>query len=113
MEKIIYYLLTKTNKDCFKLIHSFMYPSKEQIINWKNIHIKKSICKHSICLNYSYRDKKIYLYKCYCNNNYISIIKKVGEYYIYFKTYNYFKILLKHNNHYRSFFHYMNYQKYI
>ena len=113
MEKIIYYLLTKTNKDCVKNMIYFMYPSKEQIFKWKLFHFKNSICNHNVCLNYCHVDKKIYLYKCYCKNNYLSVIKNVGDYYNYFKSYDYFKILLKHNNHYKSFFHYINYQKYI
>ena len=113
MDKIYKFLLTKTNKDCFNNIYNFIYPSKAQILEWKLMHLNKCFCNHSIHLNYCYIDKKIYLYVCFCKMNYISIIKNVGNYYNYFKSYKYFKTLLKHNSHYKSFFHYIMYQKYI
>ena len=113
MEQIYYFLLTNTNKDSVVNIKKFIYPSKEQLLKWKKNHLNKSICKHSLRLNYSYANKGIYLYKCYCETNYISVIKNVGEYYNYFKSYNYFNFLLKNNLHYKSFFHYIFFQKYI
>lgn len=113
MDKIYYFSLTKTNKDCFINIKKFIYPSKKQIMQCKYIHSRKAICKHRLHLNYCYHNKGIYLYKCFCKSNYISVIKNAGNYYNYFKSYTYFKILLENNLHYKSFFHYILFQKYI
>lgn len=113
MNKNNHFLFTKTNKDCFKNIISFLYPSKEQIQEWYFLHFKKSNCNHLVNLNYCHINKHIYLYKCNCKNNYLNVIKNVGDYYNYFKSYNYFKLLLKHNSHYKSFFHYIKFQIYI
>ena len=113
MEQIYHFLLTNTNRDCLNNIHKFMFPSKKQLFKWKIIHNKKTICNHCMNLNFCRIHKRIYLYNCCCKNNYISVIKKVGDFYNYFKSYKYFKILLQHNNHYKTFFHYIKYQIYI
>ena len=81
MKKTYYFLLTKTNKDSVNNIKKFLFPSRKQLLKWKNNHIRKTTCHHSVILNYCYINKGIYLYKCCCKSNYISIIKNVGDYY--------------------------------
>lgn len=111
MEIIYNYLQNKTNKDCFKKIFNFTYPSKKQINNWRTQHCINKYCNHAFYLDYCHINKGIYIYKCNCKENYITVIEIVGNYYNYFKSYYYFKMC--GFKHYKNFFNYIKYQGFI
>lgn len=111
MEIIYNYLRNKTNKDCFKNIFYFTYPSKTQINMWKKLNDINKRCNHTFYIDYCNSNKGIYIYKCNCKKNYITTLENVGNYYNYFKSYYYFKT--DSVIHYKSFFNYIEYQKFI
>ena len=61
MTKILLYnfLLKKTNKDCYKHIISFVYPTKKQMTKWLHEHREKTHC-----INKDWWKKCKYTYIC-------------------------------------------------
>ena len=64
---VLYILSKKINKDCLKIIHRFMYPTKKQISEWLIEHREKSNCNHWYMHTIYGCNKKKYiceLYQC-------------------------------------------------
>ena len=111
MEIIYYYLQNKTNKDCLRNILNFAFPTKKQINEWRIQSSLNNYCNHLFYLDYCNINKGVYIYKCNCKKNYMSVIKIVGDYYNYFKSYYFYK--MGNIKHYENFFYYIKYQGFI
>lgn len=74
------FLLKKINKDCYKLILQFAYPTRRQLESWLFVHKYKSSCsfmksKFNLIKKCNCHICDIYYYGCIYNNYYIQIFK--------------------------------------
>ena len=61
----LYILSKKINKDCLKIIHQFMWPTKKQMTQWLIKHREKSNCNNCHWHTKYGCDKKKYLCELY------------------------------------------------
>ena len=83
-------LLKKINKDCLKIIYSFMYPTKEQMAQWLIEHKTKSKCKYfHVKSDYSWYSKLCdgCRWTNFRKKKYICEINRLGNYYSYHVTF--------------------------